>query len=65
MIVVDPVEVHVLVQGSVGVTLAIQEHTALMVSLCSQTPTNYNALISDKTSCTYRISKSVTFFIAI
>lgn len=34
MNVADPVEGHVSVQGCVGVTLAIQEHTASMVSLC-------------------------------
>lgn len=34
MIVADPVEGHASVQGCVGVTLAIKEHTASMVSLC-------------------------------
>lgn len=53
IIVADPLEELVRVQGCVGVTLAIQEHTAWMVSLCSQILTKVNSVIFYK----YHVSR--------
>lgn len=63
MIVADPLEELVRIQGCVGVTLAIQEHTAWMVSPCSQILTKVN--MSYFTSITYQgfFSPQVTKFL--
>lgn len=53
MIVADPLEELVRIQGCVGVTLAIQEHTAWMVSPCSQILTKVNNVIFYK----YHVSR--------